>query len=338
MIESTDYYCELDNHYSWRLYNIDSENNYTLIDRSHTSPTRFGASVMWPAQYGPGIDHCTAFTSTHSNSTTDNYHPFIQMAQGEYWVEVRESNWSSDPQKKIIARITEEAEPFLNTRGIAPSLFPSLFSGLHLYRTRSTIAESILLLLSYVLNMNIRYILCGVENSPLNQFSIPLANDSKTPSYLLDCTDKTQTATYWSSTAYNDMNDACKILLQPATISGSNYDLGQVTYTLISDLENKVPNYDKIKAAYNTLTSSSITQTISQNNLPNNVFPNVRWYLHQWVYALSFKKYTPFKVNVYSDSGVTKCEIYWYNADLGYTYDASAKYISPSFLSSNFLA
>ena len=288
----------LDNYVSWELYNVDSDNNYTLIDTSETIPQTFGASILWPVQYGAGLDHRAKFISCYSQSD----HPFVNLGDHDFWFEVRESNWplyKENLSGNICADLREDADPFLNTRGIVPSLFPSLFKGLS-FRSFDHSSpyypsvECVVLLLSYICNMNPRYLLCSKNEDPLKQVVNPAnPNYDFTPGSLLDWTD---------STNRYSMANVCTVEVDPT--------YSYTTISLNTSLSTTAPNYTKVKAAYDNMDQPDTTQYadkfyIGQNFLPHSIFPNVKWYLHQWVYVMSFKKYAPFHSSSNGD-------IYWY--------------------------
>ena len=266
----------LDNNYDWKLYNIDSDNNYTLIDSSDSLPTSFGATIIWPAQYGPGLDHKTSFVIN-----TKGYHekePPSDLISGySYWTEIIEAPFYKGNYHSFIY-LNDKAEPYLNTRGIVPAFFPYLFNGIVLQDDREYWSfshiyniESLLNAISYICNMNLRYILCGLNEKPMNQVVIPQGTD--TPESLLSGSERDN---YSLKSVY--------------TVEFRNYsEVSQADFVRYTDnsATSNAPNKDKV-------VTTNLGNRITHNSLPTPIFPNVRWYYHQWIYALSFKKYAPF--------------------------------------------
>ena len=114
--------------------------------------------------------------------------------------------------------------------------------------------------------MNLRYILCGLDKDPLNQVVQP--NSTDTPIILLG--------------GRENPNMSLKGV---ETVSFNKYDNDSVTYTT---------NPNSIAKNKEKVISLNLGISLTQNSLPVPIFPNVKWYYHQWVYALSFKKYLPF--------------------------------------------
>lgn len=290
--EDTSKQSVLDSNFSWYLYNVDSEDSYTLIDHSETLPKNFGSTILWPVQYGAGLDHRSKFNYYQGYGGS---HPLLDTPSGYTWFEIRESEWTlSYPEHdvynkntEVFADLREEADPFLNTRGIVPSLFPSLFNGLSFRSKPDRLnyypsIEGVVLLLSYICNMNPRYLLCSTKDKPLNQVVNPPVSSNYSPSYLLGWSD--------SSNIYSMAN----VCLHGWEM-GVDYSVALIE--LKTNLSSTAPNYSKVKAAYDNMEKHVLDSDfcyIGQNFLPHEVFPNVRWYLHQWVYALSFKKYATF--------------------------------------------
>lgn len=260
---------ELDNNYEWKLYNIDSDNNYTLIDSSNTTPELFGATIIWPVQYGPGLDHISSFicyNKTSDSSTIHDYkEPPADLINGySFWSMVMESDFYYGSFPSYFS-VTEKAIPFLSTRGIVPSLFPYLYAGLRIKDSTPKV-EDVILLLSYICNMNPRYILCGLSKDPLNQ--VVQSTSTDTPITLL-----------------GGGEDPNKSLNGVKTAIFNKDSSDSVTY--ITNTSSTAHNKDKV-------TSLDLGTSLTQNSLPVPIFPNVKWYYHQWIYALSFKKYLPF--------------------------------------------
>ncbi len=266
----TDKKSELDNNYEWKLYNIDSDNNYTLIDSSDTTPELFGATIIWPAQYGPGLDHISSFIcfNNYSRDIPIAMRPQSELTEGySYWSVVREGDFFYGRSPSFFS-VTEKAKPFLSTRGVVPAFFPYLYNGL-VYKGENhstTSTEDVVLLLSYICNMNLRYILCGLDKDPINQ--VVQSTSAVTPISLLGGGEDTSRSLKWVKTV---------------TFNKGASD--SVTYTT---------NSSSIATNGEKVTSLNLGTSLTQNSLPVPIFPNVKWYYHQWIYALSFKKYLPF--------------------------------------------
>ena len=74
------------------------------------------------------------------------------------------------------------------------------------------------------------------------------------------------------------------------TVEFRNYsEVSQADFVRYTDnsATSNAPNKDKV-------VTTNLGNRITHNSLPTPIFPNVRWYYHQWIYALSFKKYAPF--------------------------------------------
>ena len=304
--DTSKHYCDADSLCSWELYNIDSENHYTLMDKSNTPPDDFNTTHIWPIQYGPGLDHRARFIALCKTEQHPR-HPYLELDQSDFWVEVREKEWSNTNISDL-ACLTEEAEAFLNTRGHVPAYFPYLFRGLHFNCSTTFFGEDLIktgegciLLLSYICNMNIRYLLCRAG------YSVVPASGDITP--VVGTPLREVLLHFASSTNVNDVN-AYKIL-NLDTEGLSKYYLGKTVTTMIygdtvevtSNLENTESILrDYVENALNdyiTIPQGSTTATmvgLPQNSLLSRVMPHLKWYIRQFVYAISFLKYGLFKI------------------------------------------
>lgn len=341
--DTSKHYCDADSLCSWELYNIDSENHYTLMDKSNTPPDDFNTTYIWPIQYGPGLDHRAKFITTCKTEQHPT-HPYIELNPSDFWVEIREYEWANT-SISTLACLTEDAEAFLNTRGQVPAYFPYLFRGLRFNCSTTFFGEDLIktgegciLLLSYICNMNIRYLLCRAG------YSVVPASGDITP--VVGTPLREVLLHFASSTNVNDVN-AYKILnLETEDLSkyylgysvNTFFSMGNSTVTVDSNLANTESilknSIEEALNNYITIPSGSTSSSMigfPQNALISEVFPHFKWYIRQFVYAISFLKYSLFKIN---SSGYFQYE---YNSNLAFPCNFFTSNEAVSFLEKTIL-
>jgi hypothetical protein len=289
--DTTKQYCYLDTLLSWELYNIDSDNHYTLIDKSNTPPDDFGATHMWPFQYGPGIDHEAKFYCNQSIGR----HPYVTLPNNTFWIEVREGEWLSPKMSYyFFARVTDKAFPFLNTRGLVPYYLYYLFLGLVFSKTNSNIcAESIFLLYLYICNMNPRYLLCKVHGGVGSPLDVVFKDFGP-------YTDPKSILQYGRSISWFIGNCIDTEFRFNFTVKYKKKEMYDV-HPLKDEMDKAL-----INLAYHQTYSDNMQMNYSANSLPTQEFPHFKWYIKQALYILSFWKYKTYFKQMLCNSNGTK--------------------------------
>ena len=314
--DTTKHYCDLDSLCSWELYNIDSENHYTLMDKSNTPPDDFNCTHIWPIQYGPGIDHKSEFYSIYRIGT----HPYVEtIASSDFWVEIREKEWAHDGWllRSIaegnnlvysIGKLRETSEPYLNTRGQVPGFLKYLFEGLKFDPRRgSHCGEAVILLLSYIGNLNLRYLLCRIKYA-----SSPSSTDSEIYTPLKEVLSQINPDPSTLEGNFRVVN-----ILNGETYRFKDFFLGGVitkivanNFSSITYAKNEVYSLnelrDKVLALYPS--SQAIKQSFDQNEL-SPYYPNTNWYIRQFVYAMEFLRYNSYEIASSSGDLYLVCEV-----------------------------
>ena len=254
----------------WELYDIDSDGKATLIDASGSTFSSFGYSNLYASQYGPSIDHLSQFTCSYGHTNTS------------YSITVLEKVFSdkfNNTPLPVFATMYKECEPFCNTLGFSPIMYEYLFRGLKIrdnFETKYRIPlykETIVLLLEYITNMNLRWLLEPRINSPLwSNLQIiredTHGNYNNRLSYVLSLPEGSVFNTVFMDEFYGSMDMG---------VQGSLlYSVARSKYTDLygyspEDVNNDLP--------------------VVQNAAPTSTIPNNRWYEKELMYLMAFWRY-----------------------------------------------
>lgn len=253
----------------WELYDIDSDNNSTLIDSSDNTFSSFGYSNTFATQYGPSLDHLASFVCENKVITSGS--------STICSIKVLERDKRKHYNTPLFARMNKECEPFCNTLGLSPVMFEHLFNGLHLNKSVGSphveyYKETIILLLSYITNVNIRWFIERRYGNGATMWG-NLVNIASDNTYKDD----------WSYLELVPNESIYKNVFVNNFFSGyQNTSFGSL---LSSDSASSYYNL------YNTSpsTDSSNPDTnlpIVQNSAPTSTLPTDRWYEKEYVYLL----------------------------------------------------
>lgn len=264
----------LDDLVKWELYDIDSDNNYTLVDHSGLSIAQTGYSRYYSYLYGPAIDHPIKLISRYGAYSQD---------KGYAFVEVRDRDFCS-PSEQPFFTMYKETEPFCNTRGYVPFLLSQYFSGIKVAKYNSShpfYRETLLLALQYTLNMNVRILIAQYlyTNSIYDLFGHAI--DLLQPSV--------------KSILSNTIEHPNGCLMDLIKMDGyTQAYLWQLYY--YGDVWNLVKN--NYMATYNLSSYSTdpdnpdINLPIVQNSMPSSTLPSLRWYQRESVWLLCFWRFS----------------------------------------------